>query len=135
MLNMSNWIDNICDTVSTIFTKFETPFPQLPRLLLVSSLIKRPGLSRMKSVTNIAKNLNKFGIPTDEMPDGTDNYTLIYTAAIIDEVFRAIKEDASVQVGTQPGSIRLTAFGANAGGPVKVDGINMSPGMSFGLVN
>jgi len=39
------------------------------------------------------------------------------------------------QVGFQPGSMMLTAFGANAGGPITVQGMNTSAGQAFGDIN
>jgi hypothetical protein len=46
-----------------------------------------------------------------------------------------MKKDASIQVGFQPGSMMLTAYGSNAGGPIVVTGMNMSPGQGFGYMN
>jgi len=125
----------ICNLINAMFNKIIPPFPQISRLMLVCSMIRRPGLSVIKSVANITKDLNKLGIPTGPMPDGSDNLTIAFAYANTKEVYRALKKDASVQVGIQPGSMMLTAFGANAGGPITVQGINMSAGQAFGDIN
>lgn len=125
-------IEQICQTISNFFNNVRPPFPQLSRLLLVCSMIRRPGLSVIQSVANITKDLNKLGIPTGSMPDGSANLTVGFTFANTNEIYRAMKNDASIQVGAQPGSMMVTAYGANAGGPIVVNGMNISPGMLFG---
>jgi hypothetical protein len=98
-------------------------------------MIRRPGLSVIQSVANITKDLNKLGIPTGAMPDGSANLTLGFTFANTNEIYRAIKKDASIQVGIQPGSMMLTGFGSNAGGPVVIQGFNTSPSMGYADIN
>ena len=128
-------IEGICNTIANLFNNVRPAFPQLSRLLLVCSMIRRPGLSVIQSVSNIVKDLNKVGIPTGPMPDGSPNLTVAYTFASTKEVYRAAKKDASIQVGIQPGSMMLTAFGSNAGGPIVAQGFNTIPSMGFGTIN
>ena len=128
-------IEQICKTISNFFNNVRPPFPQLSRLLLVCSMIRRPGLSVIQSVANITKDLNKLGIPTGAMPDGSANLTVGFTFANTNEMYRAIKKDASIQVGIQPGSMMLTGFGSNAGGPVVIQGFNTSPSMGYADIN
>lgn len=118
-------IKQICNSISHFFNKVRTPFPQIQRMLWVCSLVKRPGLSVIQSTANIVKDMNRLGIPTDPMPDGSDNLMVAYTFVIVKEIFRALKLDAVVQVGLQPGSISFTGYGANAGGPIVVNGTNI----------
>lgn len=128
-------IQQICQTITNFFSNVRPPFPQLSRLLLVCSMIRRPGLSVIQSTANIVKDLNKLGIPTGPMPDGSANLTVGVTFANTKEYYRGFKKDASIQVGFQPGSMMVTAYGGNAGGPIVVNGINMSAGQGFGAVN
>lgn len=129
-------IEQICKLILKLFDSSEnTPFPQLSRLPLVCAMSERPGLSETRSTVNITKDLNKIGIPSESMPDGSENLTVAFVYAVVREVFRALKKDASVQVGFQPGSLNLKAFGGNGGGPIVVDGMNMSAGQGFGDIN
>ena len=127
-------IKQICESITKLFTNALPPFPQLPRILLVCSMIKRQRLSAIRSTSNIVKDLNKLGIPTGPMPDGSPNLTVAFAFASTKENFRALKKDASVQVGVQPGSMMITGFGANAGGPVNIQGVNTSPSIAVGAV-
>ena len=111
-------IRQICDSIGNFLTNVRSAFPQLPRTLLLCSLAKRPGLSAIQSVSNIVKDLNKLGIPTGPMPDGSANLTVAFAFASTKEMYRALKKDASVQVAIQPGTSQIMTEGANAGGPV-----------------
>ena len=128
-------IAEICKTISNYFSTVRAPFPQLSRLLLVCSMIRRPGLSTLQSVANITKDLNKLGIPTGPMPDGSTNLTVAFAFASTKEIYRGIKKDMSIQVGMQPGSAMIMGSGANAGGPVVISGTLINPGMGYGIAN
>ena len=127
-------IAQICQTISNYFSNVRPPFPQLSRILLVCSMIKRPGLSVIQSVANITRDLNKLGIPTGAMPDGSTNLTVAFAFASTKETYRAMTKDASIQVGFQPGTLMFTGVGANSAGPVVVQGTNVSPGIGQGAM-
>ena len=128
-------IQQICETIKNSLEKVRNPFPQLNRLLLVCSMIRRPGLSVIQSTANIVKDLNKLGIPTGPMPDGSANLTVGVTFASTKEYYRGLKKDASIQVGFQPGSQSVTVAGANGGGAFVAKGIVDSAGVGFGDIN
>jgi hypothetical protein len=98
-------------------------------------MIRRPGLSTIQSVSNIVKDLNRLGIPTGPMPDGSANLTVGVMFASTKEHHRAIKNDMSIQVGVQPGTMSSVGYGANAGGPVTVVSTNTTPSMGYGMAN
>ena len=89
--------------------------------------MQRPGLSSIQSIANVAKALTSSGIQTSPGPDGSDNKTLKFARAIIDEVYRALMLDAKIEGGIMPGGIMVTTTGANAGGPVVSQGGNINP--------
>ena len=108
-------IKQICETVTNYFNNSVGPFPQLPRALLVCSMIKRPGLSVIRSVTNITKDLNKLGIPTGPMPDGSANLTVGVMFASTKEIYRGVTEDASIQGAVVPASANVVVAGVGGG--------------------
>ena len=111
-------ISQICESIKNFFQTTRPPVQQLPRMLLVCSLIKRPGLSAVVSVANIVKDLNMMGIPTGPMPDGSPNLTVAHAFAVTKEIFRALKLDAVVQVGVGPAALNIQV------GPVMGTNIN-----------
>jgi hypothetical protein len=58
-------------------------------------------------VANVTKELNKLGIPTGAMPDGSANLTIGVVYGIFDEAYRAHKNDASIQGGIVPGTLMI----------------------------
>ena len=51
-----------------------------------------------------------------------------------DEVYRAIREDANIQIAYAPGTIPILANGANSAGPVISQGININFCKGQGIV-
>ena len=119
-------ISDISNQIKNLFDFSRQPAPEIPGMLMAIGCAQKPGLSSKVSVGNIVRVLDKHEIPTDPMPDGTENKTVAYTIAIIDEIFRAIREDANIQVAHSPGAITIMASGANSGGPVVSQGININ---------
>ena len=119
-------ISSIANTIKTLFKTTRKPAPQIPGMLMAVGATQRPGLSTVVSTGNVIKALNKHGIPTDPLPDGSENKTVALVIAVIEEVFRAIREDSNVQVAHTPGAISVLTTGANSGGPVVSQGVNIN---------
>ena len=127
-------ISDISNTLKGLFDITRQPAPQIPGMLMAVGCMQKPGLSTAISIGNIVKRLNKHGIPTDASPDGTENKTVQVALAIVDEVYRAIKEDANIQIAYAPGTITILATGANAAGPVVSQGININFSKGYGVI-
>lgn len=102
-------IQQICTSIKNLFTGTRPAFPDLPGILIVCSMNKRPGLSTVQSTSNIVNSLSKLGIPTGIMPDGSANLTVGFTFASTQEYQRMIKEDLKSQGAIQPGSENIIA--------------------------
>jgi hypothetical protein len=116
----------IYNTLKSLFDITRQPAPQIPGMLMAIGCVQKPGLSTAVSIGNIVKRLNKHSIPTEPLPDGTENKTVQFALAIVDEIYRAIREDANVQISYAPGTISILATGANSAGPVVSQGININ---------
>ena len=68
------------------------------------------------------------------MPDGTENKVVAYTIAVVDEIYRALREDANIQVAHTPGAITVLTTGANSGGPVVSQGVNINFSKGQGII-
>ena len=119
-------ISDISNIIKSLFDITRQPAPEIPGMLMAIGCSQKPGLSSVVSVGNIVKALSKHNIPTDPLPDGTENKTVVYTMAIVEEVFRALREDANIQVAHTPGAISVLTTGANSGGPVVSQGVNIN---------
>ena len=101
---------------------------------MLCSLAKRPGLSALISFGNIIQEMSKEGMPTETLPDGTPNMMNKMVYAVVKETFRALKEDANIQVALAPGSVNIVATGGNSGGPVTVTGPNINIATGHALI-
>ena len=120
-------IESVSNAIRNLFdTTLRKPANIIPGIIMICSLAKRPGLSCIISFGNIIQEIEKQGIPTSSLPDGTPNLMNKMVKSVVCEVFRAIKEDMNIQVALAPGSVNIVATGGNAGGPVTVMGPNVN---------
>lgn len=128
-------IDTIANSIKDLFTnKLRKPANLVPGIIMLCSLVKRPGLSCIISVGNIIQELENNGIPTGPLPDGTPNLMNKMIRSIVCETIRSLKEDANIQITVPPGFINIVASGGNAGGPVTVVGSNINCPKGVGLI-
>lgn len=120
-------IESVTNAIRDLFdNKLRKAANVIPGIIMICSLAKRPGLSCMLSFGNIVQEMEKDGIPTGPLPDGTPNLMNKMVYHVVCETFRALKEDANIQVAIAPGSINIVATGGNSGGPVTVTGPNIN---------
>lgn len=128
-------IENITNSIRNLFTNtLQKPANIIPAIVMLCSLVRRPGLSSIISLGNICKNLAEEGIPTEPLPDGTPNLMVKFANAVTKEIYRSLKEDANIQIAIGPGALNIVATGANSGGPVTCVGSNVAPGSGVGLL-
>jgi hypothetical protein len=106
----------------------------MPAIFLLCAAFSRQGLSPLRSLSNVCKELEAAGIPTGPNPDGSPNLIVLASYAILKEVYRAQTEDAVVQGGIQPGEMMILSQGANSGGPVVSTGSNLLPTHLWGII-
>jgi len=117
-------IDQITSKINSFLGAANSKVTQMipaPAILLLCASLTRPGLSPLRSISNICTALEGLGIPTGDNPDGSPNLVVRAIYEIVKETDRAMCEDASIQGAGEIGSI--VAAGANAGGPVTVTNI------------
>jgi hypothetical protein len=120
-------IKDITDKIKKMFdATLRNPANTISGIVMICGLARRPGLSCLLSTGNIIQDISKKGIPTDDLPDGSPNLMNKLVMSVVCETFRALKEDANIQVAMAPGSINVTATGGNAGGPVVCNGPNIN---------
>lgn len=122
---MASQIESISNQIQSLFNTDRAAFPTIsPPQMIWMGVPEKPGLNTTVSVANIAKTLDEYGIPTSTAQDGTVNFTLALVIAIVDEVYRALHEDANTQVSIPPYTSLVETDGANEGGPLHGVGTN-----------
>jgi hypothetical protein len=127
-------IATICKNISKLLEKARPAAATIPGILLVCSAVKRPGLSSMTTTANIIRRQAEAGAPIGPAADGSANISEAMERIRVEEIFKAIKMDARVQVGIPIGGIQFTGTGANAGGAVTVTGFNINAPHGDGVV-
>lgn len=126
-------LDDIIKKINGVFDKVMTPARTLPKLLLLCTILKRPGASAMNAAARIIHNNGALGIETSDGPDGSKNLINSFTYNIVKEVFREIKLHGVIHSVIPMGAIQMTGTGANAGGPVTVTSMNIADIVIKGL--
>lgn len=126
-------IQKIVNSINNLLNKVRTPIIPIPAILLLCSVFKRPGLSPMMIAANVIKRQSEFGAPTGALPDGTPNMmnSLIYV--LVDEVVKEVQKNCVIESVIAPGTMVITGFGANGGGPVTIIGTNTMPVKATGI--
>ena len=130
-------IDSIVNKVNSFFSAMDakiTSVIPMPAILLLCAATSKKGLSPIRSLTNVCQALEEAGIPTGPNPDGSPNLIVAASSAIINEVYRAMTEDAVVQGGIKPGEMMIMSQGSNAAGQVVSTGSNLLPTHLWGLI-
>jgi hypothetical protein len=108
-------IAQISNSIKSLFTLTETPAKKVPGPIMAIGGLQRTGLSATRSSAKIAEVLAKHGIPTEPNEDGSENKTLVEVIAIVEEIFRALQEDANIQVAFKPGDFAILSEGSGEG--------------------
>lgn len=128
-------INLITSSIENLFKTIRKPLQSIPAVLSYGALTNRPGLSTIISSGNIIRSQSDFGAITDAtLPDGTPNMMNALIVKIVDEVYRALREDSRVDVSIAPNSITTMVTGANGGGPFTANGTNISFGSAYGNI-
>ena len=127
--------EKINKAIETLLKSARKAVPTINGFILACSLMQRPGLSTLVSVANIVKELAKLGIPTGKGPDGSDNLIVASIIKVMDENYRALREDGVIESAILPGTLTFVGTGANGGGPVVVTGPNITTGEVKGLIH
>lgn len=117
--NMINNAVNLC----------RPPASTLPNILLICSLLKRPGLSISLITSRIIANQAKEGLAYGPMPDGSKNGYETMIHSIVKEIVHSIKHEGVVQVGRMIGDVvsQVTVSGpggVSTGFAVSINGGN-----------
>lgn len=107
---------------------------KIPKISIASLFLAkaRPGLDPTVVASSVNSRFPEAGIPNGPLPDGSPNSLEILTNILCEEMFSAVQEDMRVDLMADPGQ-QITAFGANGGGPIVVQGSNIAPWLGTGV--
>ena len=133
-VNIMISIQSIADKITALFEKSRPALTPIPALIMLCSLMQRPGLSAALIAAAIIRRQSEAGAPTGALPDGSRNVAEAMEVVRVEEILKALKQNAKIEVVVPPGAITITATGANGGGPVTVMGTNINATNITGLI-
>ena len=135
-INLSDIISiiNIFKTFSSPTFGIEKPTPIPPQILLVGANL-RTGMSARNLSKNLISRLEQRGIPMGtDVFGGDDNLFTTSIVMLAEEMLDEIRLNSKVDIAIPPGTIQITAVGANAGGTIVVQGANTMITSGNGIV-
>ncbi len=107
--------------------------PPIPTPMILVGVPKRGGLSAIKIATRIISRKSEAGLPVGPLPNGNTNPDEIMERIRIEEIIRALQEDAIISVAIPPG-ITVSATGISPAGPVSVFGSSITYTKGYGVI-
>lgn len=107
--------------------------PSVPTPLIMIGVPRRSGLSPTKIASNIIARKSEAGVPVGALPSGAVASDEIMERIRIEEIIKALQQDAVISVAIPPG-ITITAAGISAAGPVTVAGSTILITKAYGII-
>lgn len=105
----------------------------LPSPIIFVGVPKKQGLSPTKIASRIISRKAEAGLPVGALPSGNTSPDEIMWRIAVEEIVRAIQEDAVITVSIPPG-LTLTASGISPSGPVTVFGATITFGTGYAAI-
>jgi hypothetical protein len=121
-------ISTILNMILGVFNLGQTPAQTIPPFLMLAGAELKPGMSGRELAANVISRMeSEAGIPMGDI--FADGPNAMAAAALVQsqEQVSHIQQKASIQTVINPGSVQISAVGANAGGPIVVQGANIMP--------
>lgn len=107
--------------------------PPIPTPLILVGVPRRTGLSPTKIASRIIARKGEAGLPVGVLPSGQVSPDEIMERIRIEEIIKALQQDAIVSVAIPPG-ITLSAAGISPTGPVSVFGSTITFSKGYGVI-
>lgn len=107
--------------------------PPVPTPLIMIGVPRRSGLSPTKIASNIIARKSEAGLPVGALPSGAVASDEIMERIRIEEIVKALQQDAVISVAIPPG-ITITAAGISPAGPVTVAGSTILITKAYGII-
>lgn len=105
----------------------------IPTPLILIGAPRRSGLSATKIASRIIQRKTEAGLPVGALPSGAVSPDELMERIRIEEIIRAIQEDAKLTIAIPPGTT-LSAAGASPSGPVTVVGSTITITTGYGVI-
>jgi hypothetical protein len=127
-------ISSICNAISSVIDTVKMPATPLPPLILALGGQFRSGINPSMVAANIIQRQSEAGAPFGPSADGSANIAEAMEVIRVEEIMKAIKYDAQVQIAIPPGTINIVGTCATPVGPGTIAGTNGATINGFGII-
>lgn len=106
---------------------------KIPTPLILIGAPRRSGLSATKIASKIIQRKTEAGLPVGALPSGGVSPDELMERIRVEEIIKAIQEDAKITIAIPPGTT-LSAAGASPAGPVSVIGSTITISTGYGII-
>ena len=107
--------------------------PSVPTIIILAGVPRRNGLSPTKIAARIIARKSEAGLPVGALPTGGASPDEIMEQIRIEEIIKALQEEAKITVALPPG-ITVQASGISPAGPVTVVGASIKPFKGYAII-
>jgi hypothetical protein len=107
--------------------------PPIPAPIILVGIPQRPGLSPIKIASRIIARKSEAGLPVGALPSGGASPDEIMERIRIEEIVKALQQDAVISVAIPPGTA-ISAAGISPTGPVSVFGSTIMFTKGYGVI-
>lgn len=127
-------ISSICNAISSAIDTVKMPATPLPPLILALGGQFRSGINPSMVAANIIQRQSEAGAPFGPSANGSANIAEAMEVIRVEEIMKAIKYDAQVQIAIPPGTINIVGTCATPVGPGTIVGTNGATINGFGII-
>lgn len=110
-----------------------TPTPVIPTPLIIIGSQNKPGLSPTKIASKIISRKSEAGLPVGNLPSGSVSPDEIMERIRVEEIIKALQEEAIINVGIPPGTT-VASSGTSPSGPVTTIGSTITLTKGYGVI-
>jgi len=107
--------------------------PPIPAPIILVGIPQRPGLSPIKIASRIIARKSEAGLPVGALPSGGASPDELMERIRIEEIVKALQQDAVISVAIPPGTA-ISAAGISPTGPVTVFGSTIMFTKGYGVI-
>lgn len=101
----------LLDKIDGLIGSVNISVPIVPPRLIECGVVSRPGVSKIRTIQNVVKNMAAFGLPITDNTDGTQNDAVKFASAIVSAMIDEFLTNGVVQIPVELGSTSITALG------------------------
>lgn len=125
---------SICTSISDAINAIKIPATPLPPALLALGGQFRSGINPSMVAANIIQRQSEAGAPFGPSADGSANIAEAMEVIRVEEIMKALKYDAQVQIAIAPNTINIAGTCITSSGPGTFNGTNITPINGFGII-